>query len=97
MIEVVKENQDKNQINILRTDRNIATQKKLVTRLGMDEFGIPGSAIEWVTEPMVKMILVDVLNNTDTSFSVQIFDKKDTNAYKDIESLIRLDSNFNDF
>ena len=97
MVEIVSNNQDKSQINLLRTSRDIADKRKIVARIGMDEFGIPGSAIEWATKPMINIILTDILHKPDTSLTVQIFDQKDSIAYKNIESLIRLNNNFNDY
>jgi hypothetical protein len=97
MIQVVKQNHNKKSINILRTNPNVAVQKKIVTSIGMDEFGIPGSSVKWATEPMIKLILVDVLNKNDTSLSVNIYNYEDTSSYSNIESLIRLNSNFDNY
>ena len=97
MIQVINNNAHKKKINLLRTNRNIVDQKNSVITIEMDEFGIPGSSVEWATESMIKLVLVDVLHKSDTSLSIQIFNERDTNAYSNIEPLIRLNSNFNNY
>lgn len=93
MIQTIESNSNRKDINLIRTSRNIAVQKKIVTRVGADEFGIPGSSVKWATEPMIKLIIVDILNKNITSMSIHIFNEEDT--YSNTDSLIRLNSNFN--
>lgn len=81
---------------IVRPNRNIGWEQGFVIDIGVDEFGIPSTSIDWNTELMVNIIYRDELKY-DSLPQFNYLGVKDSAQFNSFEQVINLQDNFDDY
>lgn len=84
-------------IYLVRPERIVGWNKGFIKQFGVDETGIPSTAVEWATEPMINLIKEDIWISPKPDVQIKLYNPTDSTEYQKQKKVIMLEDNFDNY